>query len=226
LIATGIMAGMGARNSASERGRRRGVRLLDELMGDGREARVGANLTQQQVGDVIGLSDSRVSLMQRGEFGRVPFVVLAQYLSVVGLELSARAYPVGGGPRDAAQLGLLSRFKVMPSAQFRWLTEVPLPIRGDLRAWDAGLVRGELRIGIDAETRIRDVQALDRRVMLKLRDSGWDRAILLVARTRTNRRVVREFADALRSNVPVPQTDALKALVAGDDPGGNCLIVL
>jgi hypothetical protein len=156
----------------------------------------------------------------------VPFVVVAQYLSVVGLELSARAYPVGGGLRDASQLRLLGKFKPLVSPPFLWLGEVPMPTRGDLRAWDAGLVRDGLRIGVDAETRIRDAQALDRRVMLKLRDSGWDRAVILIAATRANRGVLREFGDALRSNFPVPQADALAALAQGADPGGNCLIVL
>ena len=217
---------MGARDSAGDRGRRRGLRLLQELTSDGREARVAANLTQEQVGSAIGLSDSRISLLERGEFESVPFVVVAEYLNAVGMALSARAYPAGRGLRDAAQLALLARFRSLTSPLFLWRTEVPMPIRGDLRAWDAGLVRGELRIGIDAETRIRDAQAVDRRVMLKLRDSGWDRAILLMAGTRTNRRVVSEFANALRANFPVPQASALRALAAGDDPGGNCLIVL
>ena len=65
-----------------------------------------------------------------------------------------------------------------------------MPIDGDLRAWDAALFGSSLRIGVDAETRLRDVQAVDRRVMLKLRDSGFDRAVLLVAATRSNRLAV------------------------------------
>jgi len=220
------MRGMTARERAVDRGRRRGRRLLGDLIGDGRDARVTANLTQRQVGDAIGLSDSRISLLERGAYPNVPFAVLAEYLSVVGLELSARAFPVGGAVRDAAQLRLLERFRGLVSKEFGWRTEVPMPIRRDLRAWDAGLVREGLRIGIDAETRLRDIQAVDRRVMLKLRDSGWERAILLIAATRGNRAVVREFADALRANYPVPQVDSLRALAGGADPGGNCLLVL
>ena len=220
------MRGMTTRERAVDRGRRRGRRLLEELIGDGRDARVAANLTQRQVGDAIDLSDSRISLLERGAYPNVPFAVVAEYLSVVGLELSARAFPVGGGVRDEAQLRLLDRFRELISKQFGWRTEVPMPMRQDLRAWDAGLVREGLRIGIDAETRLRDLQAVDRRVMLKLRDSGWERAILLVAGTRGNRAIVRAFEGTLRANFPVPQVDALGALGAGVDPGGNCLIVL
>lgn len=62
--------------------------------------------------------------------------------------------------------------------------------------------------------------------MLKLRDSGWERAILLIAGTRGNRAVVREFLDGFMANYPVPQVEALRALAAGTDPGGNCLVLL
>jgi hypothetical protein len=39
-----------------------------------------------------------------------------------------------------------------------------------------------LRIGVEAETRARDRQELQRRVALKRRDGGVDRVILLLAR--------------------------------------------
>jgi hypothetical protein len=87
-----------------------------------------------------------------------------------------------------------------------------------MRAWDAGLTRGALRIGVDAETRLRDAQAVDRRVVLKLRDSGWDRAIPLVASTRSNRIALRETGEHLRANYPIPPAAALRALAAGDNP--------
>lgn len=147
-------------------------------------------------------------------------------LGAVGLELSARAYPVGGGIHDAAQVGLLERLRVRISPRFRWRTEVAMPIEGDLRAWDAGIVAPDLKIGVDAETRLRDVQAVDRRVMLKLRDSGFDRAIVLVSATRSNRVTLREFGVSLRANYPIASVTALRALAAGDDPGGNSVIVL
>lgn len=152
--------------------------------------------------------------------------MLAQLFSVVGLELGARAYPAGGGLRDAGQLRLISRFRPKVSTDFAWRTEVTIPIAGDLRAWDVGLFRPGLRIGVDTETRLRDAQEVDRRVMLKLRDSGFDRAIILVASTRTNWRVLADFREALLPNYPVPSGFALRALADGRDPGGNAIIVL
>lgn len=217
---------MTSKERPGDRGRRRGRQILAELLAEGRQTRVGQNLSQKAVAQAIGLSDSRVSLLERGEHLAVPFVVVAQYLSAVGLELSARAYPIGGGLRDAGQLELLERLRRCLAPSFIWHTEVPMPIRGDLRAWDAGITSDAVRIGVDAETRLRDAQAVDRRVMLKLRDSGWERAILLLAGTRSNRLVLRELGPSLRGNFPVPSGAALEALAAGKDPGGNALIVL
>jgi hypothetical protein len=62
--------------------------------------------------------------------------------------------------------------------------------------------------------------------MLKLRDSGFDRAVLLVAATRSNRNAIASAGVALRANYPIATRAALRALGAREDPGGNCLIVI
>ena len=66
----------------------------------------------------------------------------------------------------------------------RWRTEVPLLIPGDLRAWDATIVGPGFGVGVEAETRLRDLQAAARRTNLKQRDGELDHVILLVADTR------------------------------------------
>lgn len=217
---------MSTKERSGDRGQRRGDRLLDELLREIRDARIGRNLSQAAVGRAIGLSDSQVSLIERGGHRDVPFVLVSRLLAVVGLELSARAYPAGGGLRDAGQLALLDRLRTRVSGSLSWRSEVPIPIEGDLRAWDAALVGPRLTIGIDAETRVRDLQAVDRRVMLKLRDSGFDRAVLLVASTRSNRAALHQAGLSLQANYPIGTRAAVIALAAGQDPGGNCLIVL
>jgi len=196
------------------------------LLTEAREARIARNLSQAEVGAAIGLSGSQYGLIERGGHRNVPFTAIAEILGVVGLELASRAYPAGGGLRDSAQGELLLRFRGRVSNGFAWRTEVTMPIEGDLRAWDAGLFAPGLRLGVDAETRLRDLQAVDRRVMLKLRDSGFDRAILLVAGTRTNRRIIHEAGALLAANYPIATRQALAALGQGNDPGGNCLVVL
>ena len=103
---------------------------------------------------------------------------------------------------------------------------MPVDRAGDSRAWDAVLRGAGVRIAVEAETRPRDVQELDRRIQLKLRDSLIDRVILLVAATRSNRAVLREMRAALAATYPIPGPRALAALEAGRDPGGNAIIAL
>jgi transcriptional regulator with XRE-family HTH domain len=217
---------MSSRERTRDRGHRRGVRLLESLLAEAHESRLALNLSQDEVGNAVGLSGSQYGLIERGGQTNVPLVLMAEILSVLGHELAARAYPVGGGLRDKGQLALLERFRARVSPLFTWRTEVTIPIEGDLRAWDGALVRSGLRVGVDAETRLRDVQAVDRRVMLKLRDSGFERAVLLVAGTRNNRVALREAGPALAANYWVKTRVALAALAEGQDPGGNCLVIL
>ena len=70
------------------------------------------------------------------------------------------------------------------------------------------------------------IREVDRRVMLKLRDSGFARAVLLVAATRANRLTLRAVGAGLAANYPVPSAVALRALAMGRDPGGNSIILL
>jgi hypothetical protein len=147
-------------------------------------------------------------------------------LACVGLDLSVRAYPAGRGIRDEAQLALIARLISLVQPRWDWLTEVPIPLTGDPRAWDVVLRGSAVTIGVEAESRLRDIQALDRRVMLKLRDSGFDRVVIVVTATRTNRAVLREIGESVRTNYPIPSRQALDALVRGRDPGGNAIVAL
>jgi transcriptional regulator with XRE-family HTH domain len=214
------------REGPGERGRRRGERLLRTLLDEAREARIAAGLTQAEIGRAIGISKARISVIERGEFKTVPFVVVAQVLATVGLDLSARAYPVEGQLRDAGQVRLLARLRPRIAPMIGWRTEARIGGPGDLRAWDVELNVGGLRIGVDAETRLRDFQAVDRRVMLKARDSGVDRVILLVADTRHNREALRALGIVALGNYPVTSAAALAALAAGRDLGGNAIVSL
>lgn len=196
--------------------------LLDEF----RTARVGASLSQERIARALGRSDAWVSWTESGRNEGLSVIDLATMLACVGMDLSGRAYPVGSGLRDAAQVKALAALRNLVTPHWSWATEVPMPIPGDLRAWDAVLSRPRCRIGVDAESRVRDAQAVDRRVMLKWRDSGLDRAMILVPDTRSNRTVLREAGPLLEGNYPVPSAVALAALQAGEDPGGNAIIVL
>ena len=72
---------------------------------------------------------------------------------------------------------------------------------------------------LDAETRIRDAQALLRRETIKRRDSGAPRLVLLVADTRSNHLALRDAGDAFAAEFPVDSRSAIEALADGARPG-------
>jgi hypothetical protein len=171
------------------------------------------------------MSHAAVGRIERGETRGVGLITWAKVLAVVGLDFSARAYPHGSAHRDSAHAGLLEGLHRRLPMDTPWATEVPLPNPGDRRSWDALTRIAELRIGIEAETRARDGQELQRRVALKRRDGGVDRVILLIADTRSNRTFLREFGPTLAAQFPVPGRIALRALERGRDPGDAIVLL-
>ncbi len=81
-------------------------------------------------------------------------------------------------------------------------------------------------IGVEAETRLRDLQALQRRLALKMRDGRIDTLILLLADTRANRRLLRANGAALAAGFPEPGRRTLELLAAGAHPGGSAVVLL
>jgi hypothetical protein len=151
---------------------------------------------------------------------------LARIASVVGLDLSLRTYPNGSPFRDKAHLALIQRLRERLSPELSVRTEVPLPVPGDLRAWDLVILGAGEPIGVEAETRLIDLQALARRMALKMRDGGIGRVILLVSASRGNRLAVRLAAAALLASYPIAGRMALNAVAQGKDPGGSSLILI
>ena len=106
---------------------------------------------------------------------------------------------------------------------------MPLPIERDLRAWDAeirGPQSGRWRALVEAETRVADGQALERRLTLKLRDDPDGHLILLLSDTRTNRAALRSIRDGLMELLPLGTRDLLAAFSAGRDPGAGGIVVM
>ena len=144
---------------------------------------------------------------------------------VLGIELAASLYPNGDPVRDRAHLALLRRFRVRIAAAVRIRTEVPIPLAGDPRSGDAVLRLRDGEVLVEAETRVADVQAVERRARAKARDLGASRLVLLLSDTRHNRAMLRLHPE-LRTSFPVETRAALAALSRGEDPGGDCLVIL
>lgn len=199
------------------------------LLGLGREeriARLDRGLSLDDVGRNAGISGSMVSRFERGLSPDVGVVRASVLLAVVGLDLSARAYPGGSPIRDAAHGALLRRFHARLHRTIEWATEAPLPLPGDRRAWDGLIGSHGWRYGVEAETHPTDGQALGRRLELKRRDGGADGIILVLPDTRHVRLFLAAAGDLLRPAFPVPGRRALELLAAGVDPGGSAIVVI
>ena len=209
------------RHRAARRARFLLVRVGDEL----RKARIGAGLSTRHVGAMVGISHTQLQRIEAGAAPHVDIDLLARFAAVVGCELSMGIHPVGAPFRDKAHIGLLGRFAARLGPAVDWRTEVPMPIPGDLRSADGVATTADFGAIVEAETRLDDVQAAERRLRSKQRDLGVPRAILLVADTRHNRQVIDEVP-ALRHGFPIDTRRCLGALSRGDDPGGDCLVIL
>jgi hypothetical protein len=172
------------------------------------------------------MSVAELSRIERSKSPMVPYLTLARCASVVGLDLSSRLFPGATALRDAGHAVLLGDFRAAIHRSIRWAAEVPLPIPGDLRAWDALVARDSWRYGVEAETGPRDAQALNRRLQLKARDGEVDGLLLVLRDSKTNRAFVREAMVELSPTFPQSGARSLEPLRAGVDPGGSAIVFI
>lgn len=216
---------MTTRTSAAAEGARLAARLRLEVAQEIRNARLGAGLSQQAAGAAARMSHAQFGRIERAELHDLSIDQASRAAFAVGLRLAVRAFPSGDPVRDRAQLALLERLRVRLPPTASWETEVPLPIQGDRRAWDAVVRVDGRRAGCEAETRLLDLQALERRLALKLRDGAVDVLILLVADTAANRSVLAAHRESLRSLLPLDGRDVWRAFSRGSLPDANALVV-
>jgi transcriptional regulator with XRE-family HTH domain len=204
----------------------RATRLLADIGRDLRHARMTRGLSQRTVATATSVDQAEISRIERGARPGATIRVLSRIAGAVGLDLSMRLFPGGSPLRDQAHVNLLARFRRLVGERWQWASEVPLPIPGDRRAWDRVLTGAGLQIGVEAETKPRDAQELQRRLALKKRDGQVPRLILVLANTEWNRRFCRDNAAELEGLFPVPGRIAQQALAEGRDPGGDALIMV
>jgi transcriptional regulator with XRE-family HTH domain len=188
---------MGGHEKLDDRARRKALEALRALGAELRQARLDHDLSQEEAARAAGISSSAWSRLELGKAIGASLPAISAALGVVGLDLSVRAFPGGRVQRTAGHGRLLERLRVRLARGVGWGTEVPFPNAGDRRAWDAMIGIDTVRVGVEAETRARDEQELERRLSLKRRDGGVDHVILLLANTRSNRLFVRGLGQAL-----------------------------
>jgi transcriptional regulator with XRE-family HTH domain len=210
-------------DAAAEDVRRQVARLAVEL----RDARFEAGLSIVDVARVAGLSPSQLSRLERGLIGSPTVEQLGRAWAPLGMRVSIRAFSAGLPVRDRAQLALLRRFEGCLRPPLRLRREVPLPIEGDRRAWD-GMVEGDAEpFFIEGESNIRDMQAVERKIRLRMRDDPRATLVLLVAtRSDHNRQVVAEHRESIRDLLPMDGGPILRALRAGRRPSASGILLI
>ena len=212
-----------------ERLRATGIQQADhvrrQLGREARQLRAKAGLSQAELARAIGVSRGWIHRLELGRLRTVDLRRVTLLFAHLGHKLVSKPYPVGEPLRDAGHVRLLDRFNTRIPPIWRRRFESVMPIHGDLRAWDE-LLTGPASIGVEAETRPSDLQATERAIAAKVRDSGVARAVLLLSSTHANRQLVRQHIGALRLTFPLDTRATLAALAAGRDPGANGLVIL
>jgi transcriptional regulator with XRE-family HTH domain len=219
---------MAMASRAFDRGTLLGERAVQNLGREFEEARRGLAVSQAHVAAMAALSRPRYSKIERGKAPTLQVVEVARIATVLGLDPSFRVFPSGPPIRDAASARRLRAFLVLAAPPLTSRTEVPLPglsDRREQRAWDAVVFGHGERTAIELEMRLRDAQAVERRVALKRRDDPTESFLLLIADTRTNRRVLAVF-DGLFADLPRLGPAMVRvALGAGRHPGTGIVLV-
>jgi transcriptional regulator with XRE-family HTH domain len=201
---------------------RTAIDLGDEL----RTARHVNGATLRQVALAAGASQSEISRRERGKAPWLAGEPLAIHAAAVGLRLSVKLWPAGGGIRDAAQARYIARFVARIGRAWAVTLEAPIEIAGDLRAVDVLLVRPPLRIAVEVIVRLADLQAQVRAAQLKARDVEATRLILAIAGTNANRRALATARGTLAAAFDLDTRRLMADLAAGRDPGRDGIVML
>jgi transcriptional regulator with XRE-family HTH domain len=183
-------------------------------------------LTQGNVAASLGISQSEVSRRERGRSASLAGRDLTRHAATVGLRLSIKLWPVGGGTRDAAQARYIAAFVARVGRPWRVILEAAIPIAGDLRAVDVVLKSPSLLIAVEVITRLADLQAQIRAAQLKARDIGAGRLILVIAGTNANRAALSTVRATLVESFDMDTRRIVADLAAGRDPGRDGIVIL
>lgn len=219
-------AGMATRTRSLDEARRVWHRTAQEIGDQLRTGRHVLGITQLQLGNAIGVSPSEISRRELGRSRRLTGQKLAMHAAAVGLKLSIRLFPVGGGIRDAAQARYIAAFVARVGRGWKVTLEAVIPLAGDLRAVDVLLTSERSRIAVEVITRLADAQAQIRAAQLKARDIAATRLILVIAGTHANRNALASARPALLSSFDFDSRRQLGDLAAGRDPARDGIIVL
>ena len=187
---------MPASERAYDRGARRGERLLQIVGTELRDARIAHGISQNALAEAAHMTQSTISRIESARMRGLSVRDAAVIASLLGLDLAARTYPGAEPLRDSAQARKVGELLRHVRRPLRYQTEVLLPPREGVperRRWDALITDGAAEMGVEVEMRLHDAQAQTGRLRSKIQDGHVDRVLLVIAATRHNRQVLRDF---------------------------------
>jgi transcriptional regulator with XRE-family HTH domain len=192
-----------------------------------RDRRLALGLSQQAVAGAAGMGRSMVGRIERGEIGAPDITDLGAMAAVLGLALRIATYPHGQPIADRVQIRLLAAFRDRLPSSLGWRSEVPLPIAGDNRAWDAVTTPPEGWTALEGISRLGAVDATVRRAKLKHRDDPRiERLVLVVLDTNRNRAALATAAPIVRDDFPLDTRAVMAALSSGHAPPANGIVLI
>ena len=217
---------MATRERPGDRGAAEARELIDTARREIRATRRAHGLSLAAAARRAGMSASQLTRLERGRLALPTLEQVCRAARSVGLRPWLKLYPDEVPVRDAAQLPLLARFETLLAPPLRLRREVPMPIASDLRAWDGRISDGQRTASIEAESKLDDVQAVSRRIELKVRDDpDAGIVILLLSRTAHNRRVLAVHREALRGQFPLDGAAVSRALRRGRIPAASGILL-
>lgn len=187
-------------------------------------------ISQRALAQQLGISQAQLWRIEERQIADVSLRRLCEMASLLGLEPALTLHPLGDPIRDKGQQALGRRFDGLLAAAWSVTSEALLPLPGDLRSWDRLLrligARERHLVGVDLESRVRDVQDLVRRSRLRERDGGVDAILIVLSDSATNRSLVDQLSEALGPAYATPSRAIRAALRMGHPlPGSGVLLV-
>jgi transcriptional regulator with XRE-family HTH domain len=218
---------MGIRERPGDAGAYDAEAIYRKVAQEIRQTRISGGWSQETVARAAGMSRGQLQRLEQGKLAEPGLEAICRASRAVGLSVSLTQYPTGERLRDSPQLRLADDFAAVPASPIILRREVPLPGEGDLRAWDMLISDGRLIAFVECETRLGDLQALARKLALKLRDDPRGSVLILVVRsTAHNRRVLAAYREALRAEFPLDGATIARALRAGRIPTASGILVI
>jgi transcriptional regulator with XRE-family HTH domain len=191
---------------------------------------VTAGLSQHRLADMVGVSQSMVSLVERGRRA-VTWSVACALANAAGHDLSLRLYPTRSvSLRDSGQLSLIQG--ILVAAHPSWHGRLEAPVRaGDPRAADLLLIRPDEILHVEVERTLFDFQAQLRSAELKRSalSAGFEapvRLVLAIPATRRHRELVSSMRVALSASLSSPSQAIWRAIKMGHPLGRDGLLLL